>query len=247
MNQTEQQQKEYYNNISNEYQSHYGDDYALKYRFRVYENALKEIDKSNKLVLDAMCGGGQSSLFFNKYNCKILGVDISENQCNFFSNILPNQNVICNSILDFKSNDKYDIIITDSLHHLHPNVNDVLDNLNYHLKENGILIFWEPNKDSVFDIMRRIFYKLDKKYFLENEESISVKNVVNHLSNYEIHKLTYGGNLGYLFLNLSMALRIKPIFKKYYFRTVMLIESILSIFQFKYNSLWFILVLKKRS
>jgi SAM-dependent methyltransferase len=246
MNQTELQQKEYYNNISNDYQSHYGDDFALKYRFSLYANALKGIDISNKYVLDAMCGGGQSSQFFNNFNCKILGVDISENQCNFFTKILPNQEVICSSILDFKVDKKFDIIITDSLHHLHPNVNDVLNTLDSYLKEDGIIIFWEPNKDSIFDFFRRLIYKIDKKYFLDNEESISVRDITNNLRNYRKINLIYGGNLGYLFLNLSMALRIKSEYKRYYFKIVMFIEKIINIVQFKNNSLWFILVLQKK-
>lgn len=247
MNESEFNQKTYYNKISNEYQKHYGDKYALKYRFDLYHKAFKNINLKDLNVLDAMCGGGQSSLFFDKFNCKIVGVDISEEQCLFFKEKLPKHNVICSSILDFKTDKKFDLIITDSLHHLHPNVDEVLNLFDKLLNPSGYIIVWEPNRDSLFDLIRRLIYKIDSKYFLENEESISVSNLSSSLKDYKLISLIYGGNFGYLLLNLSMALRLPNSYKKYIYKTIMIVERMVSFFQFKINSLWLLAIYKKKS
>lgn len=245
MKKTEYNQKKYYNKISLEYQNHYGNEYALKYRFRLYDQLLKKIDLNGKSVLDAMCGGGQSSLYFDQFDCKIEGVDISEEQCKFYSLSLPKHKIFCSSILDFIPKKKYDIIVTDSLHHLHPNVNDVLYLFDSMLNKGGYIILWEPNSKSIFDLLRRLFYKLDSKYFMENEASINLDKVNNKLKNYNLINSIYGGNFGYLFLNLSMALRLSNFYKKYFFKYLMVLENFINLFQISYNSLWFLAIFKK--
>lgn len=61
---TELKQKNYYNSIAESYDAHYHSDYALRYRFRIYDEFLSDIDITDYKVLDAMCGGGGKYLLF---------------------------------------------------------------------------------------------------------------------------------------------------------------------------------------
>ena len=61
LSQTELKQKNYYNSIAKDYDVHYHSDYALKYRYKIYDEFLGDLDISNYKVLDAMCGGGENT------------------------------------------------------------------------------------------------------------------------------------------------------------------------------------------
>lgn len=52
-------QKEYYNRIAEEYDRHYANKYALKYRYGIYDGIFNNVNLKNMHILDAMCGGGQ--------------------------------------------------------------------------------------------------------------------------------------------------------------------------------------------
>ena len=59
----ENDQQKYYNIIADEYDIHYGNKYALKYRYGIYDKMLNNIKLKGVQVLDAMCGGGINGIF----------------------------------------------------------------------------------------------------------------------------------------------------------------------------------------
>jgi ubiquinone/menaquinone biosynthesis C-methylase UbiE len=246
-NRDENNQKKYYNNISEEYEEHYASESSYYYRSKIYENFLRKFDFKGKEILDAMGGSGQSSAFFIRQNAKITALDISEKQCELFRIKFPNFKIVCASILDSGfENNNFDFIVTDSLHHLHPNVDDCMKEFYRILKPGGHLLLWEPSAGSILNLLRKIWYKLDKKYFQENEKAINLNKLINDQKKYfKIIKYQYGGNIGYIFQNITMALRLPILKSKKIFKYLTFIEIFLIKFQSKYISLWFLALFKK--
>ena len=61
--------------------------------------------------------------------------------------------------------EEFEVIYLNSLHHLHPNVNDAIQEFKRILKPNGYIILWEPSSESLLDIFRRIWYIRIKYHF----------------------------------------------------------------------------------
>lgn len=171
---TEDRQRSYYNEIAIEYDVHKGStNYAFSYRKMWLDQIFKGINLKNMKTLDAMCGGGQFTGYLVKMGTEVTGLDISEKCCRIYKARFPGCKIVCGSILQTPfENDTFDLVVTDSLHHLYPYVDECITEILRILKPNGYLLMWEPSSGSIFDIARKIWYKIDPKYFEQNEKSI---------------------------------------------------------------------------
>jgi 2-polyprenyl-3-methyl-5-hydroxy-6-metoxy-1,4-benzoquinol methylase len=241
-------QKDYYNTIAQEYELHYSSSDALKYRHSLYSGFLKNIDVKEMKILDAMCGGGQSTGFFIKRGANVTGIDISEGQCENFKKNFPGCEIHCRSILSPELGEKcFDFIITDSLHHVHPDIDRCMMVFNGLLKPGGYLMLWEPSAKSIFDYIRKVWYKRDKKYFQENEAAIDLKKLItDNNESFRLVKKSYGGNIAYIFVLLTMALRLKNNKKRVWFNVFLFFEKGLSRLQNRYTALWFLALFQKK-
>ena len=155
MSSYEVDQKEYYNRIAEEYDRHYANKYALKYRYGIYDGIFNNIDLKDMHILDAMCGGGESTGYFIKHGASVAGLDISESCCAIYQKRYPECPVMCSSILKTQFSDSsFDIIMTDSLHHIHPYVNHGINEILRILKPGGYFCCWEPVSGSLVDLLR---------------------------------------------------------------------------------------------
>lgn len=107
-------------------------------------------------MLSIGCGTGSQEIEFASYPycCKIHAIDLAENNIAFAQKQaaqkgLSNLKFFCSSLQDFKSQEKYDVILFhSSLHHL-KSVSTVLTEIKQMLKQDGILIVHEyvgPNR-----------------------------------------------------------------------------------------------------
>jgi len=249
LSETEAKQRAYYDQISGTYDSHYGSDHNIAYRARVFDRFLGDEDLRGKKVLDAMCGGGQNTSYFVARGCDVTGVDISEKQCEHYARRFPESRVICGSALETGlESGTFDVVFTDSLHHLHPHVNDGIRELIRVLKPGGRLLVWEPAAGSMIDHARRLWYRLDRKYFEDNEASIDIARVCEqHAEALELERALYGGNLAYMFVVLSMALRIPVKLVDIYAPAAFWIEDRITPLQRQLTSLWVLAMFRKKS
>jgi len=241
-------QKEYYNRITEEYDLHYANKYALKYRYGIYHKIFSNINLKTMHILDAMCGGGESTGYFFRHGALVTGLDISENCCAIYRKRYPECSVVCSSILDTQfAGSSFDIVMTGSLHHLHPYVNQGMDEIRRILKPGGYFCCWERILHSLAYLLRKSLYRMDARYFLENEGSIDIKRLVQtQAHHFQMVDCVYGGNLAYLFVNLSMALRIPVRIVKFYSPLFIVAESFLDRFQPKFLSCWALCLLRKK-
>jgi ubiquinone/menaquinone biosynthesis C-methylase UbiE len=210
MSSEEENQRKYYDSIAATYDLHYGSRHAMAYRHAVYNRLLSKIDLRGKKVLDAMCGGGEGSVYLVQRGADVTGLDISAEQCRFYQMRLPEVKVVCRSVLDtgFEDN-SFDFILTDSLHHLPPYLDKGLQEFHRILKPGGLVCCWEPNADSLMNALRKIWYKTDSKYFEENEKAVSVSDLTSSkAARFALRDVLYGGHVGYLTVVTSMVLRI---------------------------------------
>jgi 2-polyprenyl-3-methyl-5-hydroxy-6-metoxy-1,4-benzoquinol methylase len=242
-------QKEYYNSIATTYDKHYANPSAIQYRSEVFDRFLNDqkIELKNLKVLDAMCGGGENAFYFAQKGALVSGIDISEAQCKFFAQRFPQSTIKCESIFSSGFNDsEFDFIVTESLHHLHPNVEEGVREMIRILKPGGYLMIWEPSSGSLLDLARKLWYKLDHKYFEDNEQSIDIKLVTRYLSKEaRLIKSHFGGNIGHLFVMSSMQMRIPTAIVKLYAKLFLYGEKIIEKFQTQITSCWVLGIYKK--
>ncbi len=244
----EKNQKKYYDSIANYYEEHYASQASLKYRLELFHRILKSENVTNLRILDAMCGGGQNSGYFMQYSTQVTGIDISEKQCENYKLRYPKNSVICGSILGRHFDDNsFDFIVTDSLHHMHPYTEECMSEFNRILVPGGGLLLWEPAAGSLFDYARKAWYKLDSRYFEENEASIDLESLTSlNKERFRLKSKIYGGSFSYLFNNLSMALRKKPTKSSFWYRFFDLLERGMEPLQTRFTSLWFIALFEKK-
>ena len=94
-------QKDHYDQISLEYESHYSDLSSLEYRRRfIYEPMFAGLNLSGLRVLDAMCGSGQTTEYLLSRNALVTGLDISTEAIARFRARWNNCQASCRSLLD---------------------------------------------------------------------------------------------------------------------------------------------------
>lgn len=245
---SEQRQQRYYDRIAATYDQHYGSEHNLAYRARIFDRLLGGNDLAGRQVLDAMCGGGQNSAFFIARQASVTGVDISEKQCEQYRRRFPDSRVLCRSALDTGLEaESFDLVFTDSLHHLHPHVDAGVREFHRVLRPGGSLVVWEPSAGSAFDYLRKAWYRLDRTYFEENEASIDIERLArDHADRLHLERAVYGGNVGYLLVGLSMALRIPLRLVDHYGPALLRVEEALLPLQGRRTALWVLALLRKR-
>lgn len=245
---SEDRQQAYYDSIASTYDQHHGSRHSLAYRASVLDRLFAQRELAGVRLLDAMCGGGQNSVYFAARGAQITGVDISESQCEHFRARLPNASVLCRSALDTGLPDKsFDLVITDSLHHLHPHLDAGVRELGRLLRSGGSLVAWEPAAGSLLDRARKVWYRLDRRYFEDNEASIDAERLAqDHADELRLAHALYGGNLGYLLVAMSMPMRIPLRWVDAYAEPMIRADELLSRWQGPLTSLWVLLELVKR-
>lgn len=245
----EQNQEAYYNAIARQYDRHYASANALKYRYWAYDLALKNLDLEGKRVLDAMCGGGEGTGYFLRKGARVTGLDISEECCAVYRMRYPDGEVVCASALETGFPDNtFDLVMTDSLHHLHPRVEEGVGELTRILKPGGYFCCWEPNARSVLDFFRRIWYRMDRSFFQENEGAIDIPELATSLKeHFEIKRVVYGGGAAYLLVNCSLMFRMPIGLVNLYAPALIATEKALKRIQPPFLSLWVLCLMQKKN
>jgi SAM-dependent methyltransferase len=232
-------QKEHYDQISFEYESHYSDASSREYRRRfIYEPMFAGLNLSGMRVLDAMCGSGQTTEYLLSRNALVTGLDISTEAIARFRALWQNCEAACRSLLDsrLESNSFDCVVVVGGLHHIHPNVSEAVREIHRVLKPGGYFCFMEPHRGSIADIVRQFWYKHDR-FFSDNEAAIDVGALQDEFfSHFTFRTVQYLGNLAFLLVLNSLIFRIPLRAKPFYSSALMALESLVSKAQRKLSS-----------
>lgn len=243
-----QRQRAYYNRIAKLYDKHYHHFYATAYRHELYDQIVGTLELKGAKVLDAMCGGGENTAYFLSRGAIVCGQDISDEQCRIYAAHYPQCRIDRSSVLETGYPDGFfDLIVVESLHHLHPRLDEGIHELSRILKPGGHLLIWEPSAGSILDLVRKIWYRLDKNYFLENEQSVDLSAINLVGRNLTLLRHMYGGNIAFLLVFSSMHFRIPVAWVGLYAKPLMWLERIINKIQGRLFACWVIALYRKRS
>jgi len=218
-NTVERRQQEYFDAISDEYSSHYNDESSERFRELFFFARLFDgIDLRGRNVLDGMCGSGATSGYVLAHGGAVTGIDISPEVLNLYRNSYPSATAVEGSFLDsgLPSNSFDVVCIIGGLHHLQPNVAAAFAEVHRVLRPGGYFVFAEPPAGTIADAFRKLWYRLDPKYFEDNEAAIDVDKVIrDEASRFELVSAHYGGGPAYFIIFNSLILRVPPAVKKW--------------------------------
>jgi SAM-dependent methyltransferase len=181
---------------------------------------------------------------------RVTGIDISESCCEIYREKFPYCEIICKSFLDptiLEYKERFDLILTDSIHHLNPHIDEGMEQVYRLLKPGGYFCCWEPSSGSLLDLIRKVWYRLDRTYFLQNEVSIDINSLFDSAKfRFEKLKTIYGGNVAYVLVNLSMPLRIPVRMVNIYAPLMIKLERLSQPIQCRLLSAWVLCLVKKR-
>ncbi len=196
---------------------HYNDKYTQMYRDEFIRKPLFKNDLKGVYILDAMCASGVETGYLIKKGAEVVGLDISKKNVEEYYKKWG-KHCFLNSIheTNFLDNTFDAIYICGGLHHVLPLLNETILEIHRILKPGGFFYFMEPNKDTWVNKLRQIWYKFDNK-FAEDEEAISYHNTLKPFlsKGFKEISLNFGGNVAYIIIGQSLALRIPPNYKKY--------------------------------
>lgn len=233
---TEQLQRDHYDRIADAYEAHYGDAPSREYRRRfIYQLMFDGIELKDMNVLDAMCGSGHTTEYLVDRGAQVVGLDISPQEIKRFQNRSPKTPVVCRSLLDSKlDSESFDCIaVVGGLHHLHPHLNAAVAEIHRILKPGGYFCFMEPHSGSIPDLVRRFWYQHDP-LFSDNEAAIDFNSLQSAFkNNFEFNRITYRGNLAFLFVLNSLIFRMPAPIKSAYSPILMALEGFINKLQNK--------------
>lgn len=226
---TETIQRQHYERISTDYNAHYNDFYSQKYMQRfVFEPMFAGIDLNNKIVLEAMCGGGQATEYLLNRQSKVIGLDISPQQTANFKRRHNQADVLCASILNSGiASESFDIVsVVGGIHHMPPHTNESILEIHRILKPGGYFCFMEPHSESLAEIARKAWYKRDS-LFAENEAAVNMSKLRKDFQDYfNLKHEHYLGNFGYLLVLNSMVFRLPLKLKPFYSPPLLAAETV---------------------
>tara|TARA_B100001093_G_scaffold431023_1_gene426936 strand:+ start:1540 stop:2286 length:747 start_codon:yes stop_codon:yes gene_type:complete len=213
-----------------EHSQHYNDKYTQMYRDEFIRAPLFKENLQGMYILDAMCASGIETSFLIKKGAKVVGLDISQKNVDEYNRIWGKQCFV-NSIhkTNFSNNTFDAIYICGGLHHVLPLLNETILEIHRILKPNGLFYFMEPNKDTWVNKLRKFWYKRDGR-FADDEEAISYENTLKPFlsKGFKEKSINFGGNIAYIVIGQSLALRIPQQYKKYLAPISFFLERIFS-------------------
>jgi ubiquinone/menaquinone biosynthesis C-methylase UbiE len=215
----ERRQSTHYDEIATEYDRHYSDETSERYRERFVNGPMTAgIDLQGRDVLEAMCGSGSTAQYLLSKGGRLSGLDISPTLMQTFKQKWPAATAICGSILDTGLPDaSFDcVFVVGGLHHVQPHLDPAIDEIYRILRPGGYFCFAEPHARSFPDMVRRLWYKVDR-LFERNEEAIDVNDLKSkNAGRFDFITTKYSGNLAYLLVYNSMVFRVPLRWKRFY-------------------------------
>lgn len=240
-------QKIRYNKEAQDYFLNHGDVYSQKYREVFMRKKAFPFDLANKKVLDGMCAFGTETGFLLAKGAKVEGLDISEENAKLYKNIWKIDCQVA-SISDTQYPDNFfDVIyICGGLHHVLPILDETINEVYRILKPEGYFCFVEPNAATWINSLRQFWYKMDKR-FTVNEEAICYKSRLTPFLKigFREHSLFYGGGIAYIFIAQSLIIKTPQWVKKIFYKPLFALEKLMGFFNFS-PKLFFVGVWEKK-
>lgn len=223
-------QREHYDKIGADYDTHYSDRWSLAYREEfLCAPMFIGVDLQGLSTLDALCGGGQLATYMQKQGAEVWGLDISSVQIESLKERCDGIHTVVGSVFEMPFEDEsFDVIgICNALHHLHPHIEEAIKEIHRVLKPGGRFGFSEPAGGTLPDYLRQIWYRFDP-LFEESEAAVDIESLKSTFEEmFEFRHEVYVGNVAYICVLNSMVLRLPTSWKRWYSPLLMKLERVL--------------------
>jgi 2-polyprenyl-3-methyl-5-hydroxy-6-metoxy-1,4-benzoquinol methylase len=141
----------------------------------------------NKKLLDVGCGLGEASVYFAILGAKVTASDLSDGMLKVTSLLAKKNNVTIKTHLasaenmNLLENDKFDIIYLGNLLH-HVNIDNTLQKIKKHLKEEGVLASWDP---LAYNPIINVYRKIAMEVRTEDEHPLRVADIKTFKSHFK--------------------------------------------------------------
>lgn len=226
-------QENLYNRKAEGYLRHHGDPYSQKYRTKFIRDRLFDpelgIDLNRKKVLDAMAAFGPETGYLIEKGADVMGLDISPANAELYEKKWNKKCIVASVHQTGLPESYFDLIyICGGLHHILPLLDETMIEMRRILKLGGYLCFMEPNKDTWLNLIRALWYKLDKR-FGEYESAIGYRKHLEKYLDMGFNEVRYqtGGNVAYILISQSLIMGIPSNIKKLIYKPLFFLEDIL--------------------
>jgi SAM-dependent methyltransferase len=239
-------QKEHYEAIHDDYESHYYDDESMAYRERFYYAPLfAGLDLNHCAVADIASGSGHNSLALLRRfpNARVTGFEISTVACEAFRRNVGQPCIETDLTRPLSAPPgEFDVaMIFGGLHHCIANLPVVFQNIAHLVKSGGLVLMVEPNREFVFDWVRRLWYRVDKYFDSLNERALKHSELLAEAAPYfSLVNVAYYGGPGYFLVSQSLVFRLPKPVKTAITPGLMAIESLFNVVPGKFGHPYFV-------
>jgi len=234
LSEVEDLQRAHYDRIGADYELHYGDRWSRELRERFINRWLTHgLELEGKIVLDAMCGVGETSEHLARRGARVIGLDLSGQCIARYRRNRSGAEAVQGSIftIPLAAASVDVVVIVGGLHHLHPNVERGIVEVHRVLKPGGTFCFMEPHAGSLLDLVRQLWYRFDRRFFERNEKSIDIERLLRkHRNLFQGILKKHEGGPAYILVLNSLVLRVPHGLKAVYSRPLMALERFMEPF-----------------
>jgi SAM-dependent methyltransferase len=167
----------HYDAILHEYDAHYGDVASREYRRRFFLLPLLDgLDLNDRDVADLAAGSGHTTLELKALFPRVrpVGFDVSASAVCAYASLTGCESHVWDLTDEPHSRERFDVaIVVGGLHHCANALDNALRNVAYLLRPGGLLLIVEPNRDSWFEPLRRMWYRRDHYFEASTEAALS--------------------------------------------------------------------------
>lgn len=248
-----QRQKELYEAIHDDYEDHYYDAVSMAYRDRYYYDPIfSGMDLNNRAVADLAAGSGHNSLIALKRfpAAQLTGFDISSKACASYSALVGRPAIESDLTKSFSHHEQFDVaMIFGGLHHCVADLPATFSNIANLLKPGGMFLMLEPNSRFFLEGARKLWYRLDDKYFDAATEAALDHRKICELGQREFTPVDvrYLGGPAYFLLAQSLLFRLPKGVKAALKPPLLLAEEAYNLFSGEHMSPYFIARWRKKA
>ena len=206
-------QADHYDDILDEYDQHYYDEYSLRYREQfILEPLLEGIDLRGKRVADLASGSGETSRFlslkFPGVQCE--GFDVSPEACRRYREKTQRPARQFDLTTGVYEGEPFDAaIIMGGLHHCASDLESTLRAVAQMLRPGGTFLLFEPNRDYMLETLRRLWYRFDRYFDAGSEMALSHSDLLAAGAEaFDCRRLRYFGGPAFFLVYNSLVFRM---------------------------------------
>ena len=228
-------QKEHFETIHDDYESHYYDEQSMAYRERFYYAPLfADLDLDHCAVADIASGSGHNSLALLRRfpHARVTGFEISTAACQAFRRNVGRPCIEADLTRPMAVRPGgFDVaMIFGGLHHCVANLPMVFQNLAQLVKAGGLVLMVEPNREFMLDGVRRLWYRVDRYFDSVNERALNHSELLAEAAPYfTLRNVGYYGGPGYFLISQSLLFRLPKSVKAAISPGLMALESLFNV------------------